>query len=290
MKRRNFLVLAAGLSSCGGREDDYIWKGILFGIKVSIRFRDADRAMSLKLAESALRAAQEVEAVCSLWDSNSELSRLNRDGELANPSADFLNLLEKSAELYRETQGLFDPSIHSYLEWAKKEYAAGSVPSEKESEKRRELVDFSRVNFSTPNRIHLPSGMALSLNAIAQGYVTDLVARSIAAKTNSALVNFGEYRVVGTRPFDIEVEDGGTLSVSHSLAVSSGGGQRLSATTSANHLINPRSGESPAPQNIVAVQAPEAWLADGLATVAALGGEIPAVYQNVTIHRWPDRS
>jgi thiamine biosynthesis lipoprotein len=127
--------------------------------------------------------------------------------------------------------------------------------------------------------------MSISLNAIAQGYATDLVARYLEGKVNSALVNFGEYRVVGEKAWDVEVV-GKTISVSNALAVSSGSGERLSATSVANHLIDPRTGESPPPKKVVAVEAPEAWLADGLATVVAIGGEVPDSFKGVKVYQF----
>ncbi|MEJ6645943.1 MAG: FAD:protein FMN transferase, partial [Akkermansiaceae bacterium] len=74
--------------------------------------------------------------------------------------------------------------------------------------------------------------------------------------------------------------------VSNALAVSSGSGERLSATSVANHLIDPRTGESPPPKKVVAVEAPEAWLADGLATLVAIGGEVPDSFKGVKVYQF----
>jgi len=286
MKRRHMLSLLAGtgLTSCGKKETEVRREGIILGIPVHLDFRDLNVDRTLELAEQAFAHVQPYEAIFSLWENDSELSILNRDRVLPNPSSALLDLLEKAGELYRETGGLFDPTIRSYLEWLKKEYAAGRTPDEEESERRRKLVDFSRVKFSG-HEIRIPEGFALDLNAIVQGYITGLVAEFLSGKCDSALVNFGEYRVVGSRSWPVEV---GTshLSIRRALAVSSGSGERLSATSFANHLINPTTGKSPKPKQIIAIEADEAWLADGLATVVSVGGEIPKSYQNVKVHRF----
>lgn len=240
------------------------------GIAVTVSYRgEAD-------LEPALRAVRKAEAALTFWDRNSPLSQLNRTGFLKNPPRPLVDCLEKARELFVATDGHFDPTIHSYLEWLTSEYRAGRVPDEHLAERKRRLVDFSRVEIST-TEISLPPEFTLSLNGLAQGYLTDIFAEAFQAK--SALVNFGEFRVLGSDPWPVEVA-GSTLALTRSLAVSSGSGQRLAATASANHLIDPATGKSPPPQEIFAIEADEAWLADGLATTVAVGGTIPIPYRN----------
>jgi len=270
MNRRRFLGLTslAGLPSC--RQDSGVtqWKGIAMGIEVSVQYRgDAD-------LRPALAAISQAESALSLWSADSALSQLNAIGTFKNPPQALLACLEKSRELFEATEGLFDPSVHTFLDWARSEYEEGRTPSEEGGARQLNLIDFSRVEFS-PTKVTLPSGMSLTLNAIAQGYLTDLFVDHFPA--SSALVHFGEYRVLGGQSWPVEVK-GRTHELTRALAVSSGSGSRLSATSAANHLIDPESGNSPPPKNVVAVEADEAWLADGLSTVVAIGGKIPTRY------------
>ena len=269
MNRRRLLCLApALLGACREKDEVTVWKGIHMGIEVSVSYRGrAD-------LEPALEKVREAEAALTLWDQASPLSRLNHRGSLKHPPAHLLNCLAKARELFEASGGLFDPTIHSYLEWSKGEYEAGRIPDDEIAKEKRKRVDFSRLEV-TPELITLPKGMALSLNAIAQGYLTDVFVESF--ECASALVHFGEYRVIGDRAWPVEV-DGRMHPLKRALAVSSGSGQRLSATAAANHLIDPKTGNSPPPKMIFAVEASEAWLADGLATLRAIGGEIPARY------------
>lgn len=270
MKRRRLLCLAPGvLVSCRKNEDVTVWKGISMGIEVSVSYRGkAD-------LEPALREVREAGSALTLWDQNSPLAELNRTGFLKNPPRHLLNCLSKACELFEASGGLFDPTVHSYLEWARLEYEAGRIPDDEVSEEKRAQVDFTKLEI-TPTMVTLPEGMALSLNGIAQGYLTDVFVETF--ECSSALVNFGEYRVRGDQSWPVELA-GRKHILTRALAVSSGGGQRLSATASANHLINPKTGKSPPPKKIFAVEADEAWLADGLATLVAIGGEIPDCYQ-----------
>ena len=284
MKRRHALWMLGGLASCRKKENEPIWRGVMFGIPVSIRFRGIDDDEAQKLGQEGLEKARKVERATSLWDENSSISQLNRDGRISEATL-LKEIILLAKQLYEETGGVFDPSIHSYYEWLKKEYGKGRTPSPEEAARKRELVDFSKVEVSQLTTAFQTEGMSISLNAIAQGYATDLVVGYLEGEASSALVNFGEYRVVGKKAWDVEVE-GKTISVSNALAVSSGNGERLSATSAANHLIDPRTGESPAPKKVVAVEAPEAWLADGLATVVAIGGKVPGKYRDVMVHQF----
>ncbi len=243
------------------------------GIAVSVTYREeAD-------LKPALEVVREAEEALTLWSGESALSHLNREGVLKNPPQPLLACLEKSRELFEESGGVFDPSIHSFLEWLKAQYQAGRKPAAPEMEEMLKRVDFKQVEFSK-SKITMPPGHALSFNAIAQGYLTDLFSENFSA--TSALVHFGEYRVLGSESWPVEVK-GREYELSRALAVSSGSGQRLSATSAANHLIDPRTGQSPAPKKVVAVEAGEAWLADGLSTVLAVGGELPSRYRDIVI-------
>ena len=276
MKRRRFFELMTGslaMPSCRSAPALSQWKGIAMGIAVSVQYRgDVD-------LDEALQVVANAEEVLSLWSADSALSQLNRDGFLKNPPKHLLVCLEKARELFEESEGDFDPSIHSFLEWAKAEHQAGREPQEREMVERLKRVDFNQVEFSEA-KVRMAPGVALSFNAIAQGYLTDLFAENFSA--SSALVHFGEYRVIGSPAWPVEVK-GKTHQLSRALAVSSGSGQRLSATSAANHLIDPKTGKSPAPKKVFAVEADEAWLADGLSTIVAVGGEIPAKYASVKV-------
>lgn len=289
MNRRHALGLLSGfgLASCGKRMSVSQWRGICLGIPVQVDFRSLSDAEAQELGERVFAEIQPFEKTFSLWEGDSELSVLNRESRLSSPSSDLLGLLEKAGQLHQASDGLFDPTINSYLVWLKQEYAAGRTPDAGEAERRRQLVDFNQVEISS-KEVTLPPGVTMDLNAIVQGHFTDFAADFLSDQCDSALVNFGEYRVVGSEAWQVGIEAPmtPTLSVTRALAVSSGAGERLTATSSANHLVHPKTGGSPEPMTVFAVEAEEAWLADGLATVISVGGEVPSEYAEVTVHQF----
>ncbi len=283
MKRRRFIErfarfgIGAGagcsLSACQKGVDLTLWKELSMGIAVSVQYKGEAEV------EPAWRKVTEAEKALTLWSDDSALSRLNREGVLINPPAALLACLEKSRILFEASGGVFDPSVHSFLQWLRAEYREGAGVKETAVMRKLKQVDFAQVEFSK-SKVTMPPGYALSFNAIAQGYLTDLFVEHFSAR--SALVNFGEFRVMGPEPWPVEVK-GEAYPLRRALAVSSGSGQRLSATAAANHLIDPQSGKSPPPRKVVAVEADEAWLADGLSTIVAIGGHLPPRFDGALV-------
>jgi thiamine biosynthesis lipoprotein len=134
------------------------------------------------------------------------------------------------------------------------------------------LVSPDRIAFSR-------QGMALSLNGIAQGYITDRVVALL--RTNGidhSVVNMGESRALGARPDDLPWQVGivdpdqpsrigETISiVDRAVATSGSYGFRFDAQGRFSHLFNPKTGLSPNLYRSVTVIASSATAADALST------------------------
>ena len=284
MKRRRFMGMlgAAGWAGCSSKKEAVeTWKGIVMGIEVSIRFRGKENTE--KLGQLAENEAKRLEAIFSLWQDDSELARLNQQKKI-KPSPDLFACLKLARELYEKSNGAFDPTIETYQSWLQDELIEGRDPDEEARAVKRQLVDFSKVKIS-PQGVILRPEVLISLNAIAQGYLTDRIYELLEKESvKSALVNFGEYRVVGQEAWPVTIKGKNeAIQLKTALAVSSGSGKRMTATSTENHLMHPASGKSPEARKTYAVIADSAALADGLATIAAVTGEIPASYPAVTL-------
>jgi thiamine biosynthesis lipoprotein len=133
-------------------------------------------------------------------------------------------------------------------------------------------IDANRIRF---HRV----GMGLTLNGIAQGYITDRVAELLLnCGLEQALVDMGEIRVLGERPgggpWKVGLEDptspdriAQTLGV-RNLAVSTSGGYgtRFDPAGRFNHIFDPANGMSSTRYLSVSVVAPQAADADALST------------------------
>lgn len=146
----------------------------------------------------------------------------------------------------------------------------------------RARVDYRRIEVG-PARVTLGPGMALTLNGIAQRYITDRVAEILRARGwTHVLIDLGEIRALDGRPgggpWTVGLESPGGLETpghhlalnNQAVATSSRGATRFEASGRYHHLLDPSSGASPNAYRSVTVIAPEAVTADALATALFL--------------------
>src|SRR5690606_6376116 len=125
------------------------------------------------------------------------------------------------------------------------------------------------------DRIVLPrKGMALTLNGIAQGYITDRAIELLrAGGVTQTLADLGEIRALGKRrdgsPWQVGLASGaGRILALEDRAVAASGlaGFRVAGPRSASHILDPRTATSPGLYASVTVLAAEATTADALST------------------------
>lgn len=204
LNRRRFLTItAAAAVSCplgvsARAETTKYWLGTALGARASIRLDhpDADRIIVAVRGE-----IERLEQIFSLYRANSELSRLNRDGELEYPSFEMVELLSLAGAIHQATSGRFDPTIQPVWAMYAEHHASGRVPDAAAIENALRFVGWSGVSVS-PRRISLKrTGMALTLNGIAQGYIADKVAAMLRDKAlDNILVDTGELYAMGGMP------------------------------------------------------------------------------------------
>jgi FAD:protein FMN transferase len=263
------------------------WSGPVLGALGRIALHHPDRAAAERLVAAALAEIRRLEAMFSLWRADSLLSELNRRGALAAPPPEMVGLLSRALEVAAATGGAFDPTVQPL--WAL--YAAhfgapGADPAGPPAaalEAALARIGHRHLHLS-PDRVLLARrGMALTLNGIAQGYVTDRVVTLLrAGGVARTLVDLGEARTLGAhpsgRPWRAALGDpeapgrpwGEVELTDRALASSADAGFVFDPAGRFTHLLDPRSGRSPRLHRAVSVLAPEAALADALSTGFAL--------------------
>jgi thiamine biosynthesis lipoprotein len=167
------------------------------------------------------------EAQFSRFIDTSELSRLNRSaGTWFSASAEMFDIISLALRLYRQTRGLFDPSILESLERAGYDrtieevrsqaadvirgYAipfsgAGSIQSApaapvtmvaNAAPVRQGLYHFSDVRLepeqkTKEGRIWLPPGMRIDLGGIGKGWIAERAARLLGSQVRACAVDAG---------------------------------------------------------------------------------------------------
>jgi thiamine biosynthesis lipoprotein len=237
---------------------------------------------------------ERLESIFSLYRSDSALSRLNAAGVLDDPPPELLELLSFGLSLARASEGAFDPTVQPLMrlsfEHISRPGAASAGPSPAAIAQARRRVGFADVAVD-PARIRLVrAGAGITLNGVAQGFVTDRVTDLLLANGfDDVLVDLGEGRALGKRPdgrswragvadpaepartlFELPLGNG--RGQHPALATSGGYGTRFGPDPLVHHLLDPRTGRSANHYASVSVAAPRATLADGLSTTLSVLG------------------
>lgn len=262
------------------------WRGISLGSVATIRIHHPDKAAAEGLIRQVVAESRRLEQIFSLYREDSTLCELNRSGMLAAPPTELSDLLVACDRFWRLTGGAFDPTVQPLWRCYADHFAAvrdaSQGPSVAKLEDAVKLVGWGNVRFDRNKVVLARRGMGLTLNGIAQGYITDrVVERLRASGIESCLVDMGEIRALGVRPdgrpWQIGVEDSqgkvsepDILTVNKAFATSNAHGFQFDEQGHCNHLFNPTTGGCADPSRSVSVVADTATAADGLSTAFAL--------------------
>jgi len=258
------------------------WQGVALGADAELRLYHPDRQAAEQLIERALQELRRLEGVFSLYRDDSALSILNRQGFLVDPPSDLVRLLSESRHYADLTGGLFDPSVQPlwrvYADHFARSGASQDGPAQADIARALRCVSYQNIKID-PQRIELQPGMALTLNGIAQGYITDRVTDLFRnAGLERALVDMGEIRgldatanATGWRvgladPMSPDQILAQVPISNQALATSGGYGTPLDAAGQYSHLFDPLSGRARPLYRSVSVMASTATTADALST------------------------
>jgi thiamine biosynthesis lipoprotein len=272
LTRRKFLIsaMAAGLASGsaalltrGEGAAGYIWRGAALGGEARVTLFGSDPQVARAALAAVANEIERMENIFSLYRPTSELSRLNRDGSLTDPSRDMLELLGSALRWRAKTEGAFDPTVQPL--WLAAAKGATIAP---------EIMTTARsAVYIAPQAITLTSGAALTLNGIAQGRIADRATEILAAHGfNDVIIDAGELRLPGKAPRSVGIPAANAAVTIAEIAVATSEPKAFvfDARTYRHHLIDPRTGESPRHWESVSVFAPTAEKADALSTAFAV--------------------
>mgnify|MGYP002713071733 CR=1 FL=1 len=178
------------------------WRGQALGAHAEIQLA----GMTMPAARPVFRDVEaeivRLEAIFSLYRQESALAQLNALGHLDNPPPELIALLSDAAIIHRQTDGLFDPTVQPLFAFYAAHFDAarrgGGQPNPEAVQAVLQRVGFDKVRFDTGRVEFEQPGMALTLNGIAQGYITDRIAALLRARGfSNLLLDIGEIAAVG---------------------------------------------------------------------------------------------
>ncbi|WP_170377188.1 FAD:protein FMN transferase [Ruegeria atlantica] len=290
LSRRRFLTMSAACAAfpAGAKSAPTAhWHGVALGASASLRLEGLTDTQAAPIITAVEAEVNRLENIFSLYRPQSELSRLNRDGQLPAPAPELLNVLSLCSALHEATDGVFDPSIQPF--WS----ALANGATAQEVHSARKSIGWSRVLIGS-DMICLPQPgvSALTLNGIAQGAITDRIAALLASHgLRDVLVNMGEIAALGHRQdgqaWQVGLAGPGrevlkSIELSDRAVATSDAGN-LMLTDDQGHILNPQ--DEVATNHIVSVSAPSAAIADGLSTALCA---LPETRVDAAIRSFPE--
>jgi len=278
MNRRRFLSLTAATSALAltgamSRPAQAItWQGVALGANASLTLMVDDKAFGQKVLSESMKELQRLENIFSIYEPGSELSRLNKAGFLDTPSHEFLELLSLVQDLHQRTDGLFDPTVQPLYQLHR---AHGGQPPKHLVDRVTAITGFEKVSLKSSRISYGDHGMAMTMNGIAQGYITDKIAAHLKrAGFNNLLLNLGEVRAEGRRhrhqPWRVAIGEPQNAARYIFETDLENRAVATSAASGLTYFIDPRAGRAATQYASLSVLANSAALADGLSTALSL--------------------
>lgn len=186
--------------------------GNAFGTTFSVQFIDKKE---IDLSASYDSIVRIINSSMSTYQDDSDISRINRGDTTIAVDAHFKNVFKTSKRIYKETAGVFDPTIGVLVNaW---DFGPGGKVVELDSLKIDSLllsVGLDKVSLKEDKIVKSHHNTFIDFNALAKGYAVDVFAELLEAKGfESYLVEIGgEIRgkgsnVIKQKPWKIGVED-----------------------------------------------------------------------------------
>jgi len=187
----SFLVVAILFISCDKTSDFYTIQGEAQGSTYSIKYIANEEKVSKIEIDSLLTA---FDLSLSTYRPDSKISKINSGDSTVVVDDFFTETLQLSNQIYKETNGLFDPTIGVLVN------AYGFGPNKKQENLSQKQID-SLLQFVGFDKIALNANKTISkkynqtfidFNAIAQGYSVDVVVNYLKSKgIENAIVEIG---------------------------------------------------------------------------------------------------
>ena len=283
-------LLMAAVRAAAPAGQFFTWQGDVLGAVSELTLWHTDAGLARRTMARVRVEIARYERIFSLDRPDSEISRLNAAGALMRPSPELRALMEESQLFGVRSGGAFDMTVQPL--WRLYEahfWSKSDIQSDLTARARQvagDLVDFRNIEIGAARIAFARPGMAVTLNSLAQGFVTDAVADMLRNEGfESAVVDLGEYRTLGRHPdghaWRIGIRD--ALRTSRlarvleledtALAVSGGYGTVFEPSGLFHHIFDPRTGASANTLRDVTVIGPRATVANGLSTAICVAGE-----------------
>lgn len=183
-----FLSCIFVLCSCKPRTEPFSKTGFYFDTVVTITLYDKKDSAYI---DGAFELCSQYEQRFSRTIADSEISRLNADGQLRNADSTTIDIVTTALHYSQLTSGAFDISIAPLSILWNFTGENPSVPAAASIAAARKSVDYTQISVSQ-DTITLQQGMAVDLGGIAKGYIADAIKQYLQAQgVTQGIINLG---------------------------------------------------------------------------------------------------
>lgn len=261
---------------------------VLMGTTVKITVIHKDGKVAVSAIQDAFTAMQNVEKLMSIYDNNTELSTLNKNKILRNPSQELLYVLNRSLFYSNISNGAFDVTVQPTLDLFTNTFnVLKRSPTEQEILAAQKKIDYKKIIFKN-NSIVIGPNTTITLGAIAKGYAVDKAIEVLQSEEidRALVIAGGDLRAIGTaamkQPWIVSLQNPRnsteyiTLIEVHDQSVATSGDYEryFDENKTFHHIINPKTGMSATELISVTIIAPKAMDADALGTTVFVLGPV----------------
>ncbi len=210
------LLLIVILIGCTNKKSEFLeLRGYTQGTTYQVVYKD-----TVDYQSEVKGILDQIDREFNLWDSTSVISKLNSHDRTDTVFAfrdsllNFTIMMEVSQDIYRKTEGAFDPSLLPLLELWKFGKDETVLPTQEEIDSVKQFTGFTEFDFSLidnpyeesyEQNVQIRKSKAqrkLDFNGIVQGYTVDLLYELLESKgVSDFMINVGgEIKVRGFNP------------------------------------------------------------------------------------------
>jgi thiamine biosynthesis lipoprotein len=255
------------------------------GSTVEIQVRGVNSVTANRAIKAAFEEVKRLDTLCSTYITGNPMWLLNNtEADQIVVNDEMFLILKRCDEIWKMTEGAFDPAIGNLIEVIGFEKGSPQIPSDKQIKEALKIIGWKNIQLLERNIIVKPKQVKLSFNAIVPGYAADRVANLLSnfgikeylINVGGEIFSRGENWKIGIQHPRKENELLGAINV-NGMGVSTSGdyeqyfkkdGKRYS------HLLNPLTGYPANECEAVTIIAKEVLLADALSTGVFILGPI----------------
>lgn len=295
LKTTVFLITGLLCSTAAAAASGNIYESdfVALGTTISSQIKADNKEKADFCANVVKKEVLRLEDLLSAYKPESDISRLGKsNGKWVKVSPDTAEILEKTINVCRITNGALDPTVGTLVKLWSVDHSDHRVPSDEEIKAALPKVDWQRIEVKKDGNQYyarIGEGQEITLGATGKGFIADKVAKRLRENNcNDALVSLGGNIItLGTSdigfPWEIGIQEPDLKRNGYFAAVPS---RDESVVTSGDyekffikdgkkyhHILDPKTGRPvPATLSSVTIINKESALADGLCTALFVFG------------------